>query len=286
MMLVPTKLCHAVNTQSPHYIHEDCLELLQCDGLNNCPRCKDLELRTCVESKVSRPIYCKSVQLAPGVCGFKATAKLQKVCDWIKTLPETDKAVIYSFFEGSLDLIEGILVEDLGIVCARLDNDCSPHDQALDLKRFKSSSDCKILLATVQSCGSGLNIEEANHVAFLDRWFDASIHEQAIDRCYNLNQKKKVKVTYFDAAITVDEVRVYCYIFTECNAFFYIVSPCLIDNFPNDQIMKAINDAMSTNASISLADGTKLGAQQRSIRYQDVSGPIYRMIKAIVSYHL
>ena len=109
-------------------------------------------------------------------------------------------------------MIEGVLVDDLGIGCARLDNDCSQQDQATDLKRFKSSTECRILLATVQSCGSGLNIEEANHIAFLDRWFDASIHQQAIDRCHNLNQKKKVKVTYFDAAITVDEVRVDCFL--------------------------------------------------------------------------
>lgn len=45
--------------------------------------------------------------------------------------------------------------------------------------------------------------------------------------------------------------------------------------------MKSINDAMSENASICLADGTVIGAQQRSIRYRDVSGPIYRMLKAV-----
>jgi hypothetical protein len=47
--------------------------------------------------------------------------------------------------------------------------------------------------------------------------------------------------------------------------------------------MKSINDSMSEHASITLADGTVIGAQQRRIRYQDVSGPIYTMLKAVVS---
>jgi hypothetical protein len=212
MICVPSNMCHAAKRQSPHYVHEHCLELLRCDDTARCPRCKDLETRTCMDSTVPRPVHCRNVQITPDICGFKATAKIQKIIEWVMSLPCNDKAVIYSFFEGSLDLIEGVLVDDLGIGCARLDNDCSQQDQATDLKRFKSSTECRILLATVQSCGSGLNIEEANHIAFLDRWFDASIHQQAIDRCHNLNQKKKVKVTYFDAAITVDEVRVDCFL--------------------------------------------------------------------------
>ena len=200
---VPSEICHAASSSSPHYAHEDCLKLLHSVG---CPRCEDFKTRACMESSVPHPIYCKNVKISPETSGFKATAKILKIVEWVKSLPADDKAVVYSFFEGSLDLIEGALVEELGINCARLDSDVGPEEQARDLKRFKTSEDCKVLLATVQSCGSGLNIEEANHIAFVDRWFDASIHQQAQDRCHNLNQKKEVNVVYFDAIITVDEV--------------------------------------------------------------------------------
>jgi len=204
---VPSDMCHATNSPSPHYIHEDCLSMLKCGDSIRCPRCKDLEARACMHSSVTHPIYCANINIAPGISGFKATAKIQKIIEWVKSLPSDEKVVIYSFFEGSLDLLEGILVEDLSMECARLDNDDSPEEQANDLARFKTSPTCNILLATVQSCGSGLNIEEANHIAFVDRWFDSSIHQQAEDRCHNLNQSKSVEVVYFDAAITVDEVR-------------------------------------------------------------------------------
>jgi SNF2 family DNA or RNA helicase len=62
------------------------------------------------------------------------------------------------------------------------------------------------LLVSVQSGGVGLNIVEANHVAFLDRWFNPCVHAQAEDRCHRLKQRKKVNVKYFDVNMSVDEV--------------------------------------------------------------------------------
>jgi len=250
---LPSNICHATSSPSRHFAHDTCLKILERAECVNCPRCKDLESRSCMDSSVSGNIYCKSVKVIPGISGFKSTAKIEKILEWVTSLPNNSKAIIFSFFEGALDLLEGALTEDYDIDCARHDNDISADKQAIDLTRFKTSPDCKILLATVQSCGSGLNIEEANHIAFVDRWFDVTIHEQAISRCHNIKQTKDVNVVYFDAAITVDE------------------------------IMRTINESKSEHASITLADGTIIGAQQRSIRYQDVSGPIYDMIKSIAN---
>ena len=238
---MPSDVCKATNSQCPHYIHEECLKslCLKVDGSPCCPLCIDLtnsshfaSTGTRDKTKVLHPIFCKNIEVSHGISGFMATSKLLKIIEWTKSLPSTDKAVIYSFFEGSLDLVEGILVDELGINCARLDNDHDQQDQAKHLQRFKSSKDCKVLLATVQSCGAGLNIEEANHIAFLDRWFDDTIHQQAIDRCYNLNQQKAVKVVYFDAAVTVDEVSNAFCLFVQ-NLSFYSRSQFRLTRFPS-----------------------------------------------------
>ncbi len=203
---LPASICQASNSSTPHFVHHSCLKILEGENDGQCPRCNDFKSRAGMDFDEANR-YCKGVNVAPGVNGFQPTVKLREVVGWVKSLPPKDKGIIYSFFEGSLDLLEGIFSE-LGISCARLDNDFGPDFQAVDLIRFKTTPSCKILLATVQSCGSGLNIEEANHVAFLDRWFDGSIHEQALDRCHNLNQQKDVEVVYFDTSITVDNVSV------------------------------------------------------------------------------
>ncbi len=210
---VPSNFCHAANSACPHYVHVKCLKLMEskCDDI--CPRCEDFKSLAQIDSKLAykipHPTYSKQVFVSNDVSGFKATSKLQAVVDWVKLIPDGDKAIVYSFFEGSLDLLEGIFIENLNIECARFDDDIDPVTQATELARFKKSPFCNVLLATVQSSGTGLNIEEANHIAFLDRCFDTSVHRQAEDRCHNLRQRKEVEVTYFDASMTVDEVRRY-----------------------------------------------------------------------------
>lgn len=259
---VPREYCRSCDG-IPHYIHKECLQKRMDDPEPwLCPRCDDLENRVMVNRLArikrqdeagendNRPIYCEHV-----VCGdekgIQANAKLYEVVQWAQSLPVGDKAILYSFFKGGLDLLEGILVEHLGIECARFDGDISPADRSKELDRFKKSSSCRILLASVQSCGVGLNIVEANHVAFLDRWFNPSVHSQAEDRCHRLRQTKEVQVKYFDTYMTVDEVMAY------------------------------INNVKRNNATVLLADGGDIGASQNGIKYRDLAGAIGNMMKTV-----
>ncbi len=195
--------------QCGHFIHEACLDEVKEKGSPwTCPRCEDLESRvriTAALADMDRPIYCEHV-FCGAVRGIRASAKLEEIVKWASEIPAGDKAIAYSFFKGGLDILEGIFAEDLGIECARFDGDVGPEERSEELARFKRSKSCRILLATVQSSGVGLNIVEANHVAFLDRWFNPCVHAQAEDRCHRLKQTKDVKVTYFDTSMTVDEV--------------------------------------------------------------------------------
>ena len=65
---------------------------------------------------------------------------------------------------------------------------------------------------------------------FVDRWFNPFVHDQAMDRCYRIGQKKKVYVKFFDCAGSID------------------------------QVMCILNKHKAENATIVLADGTELGA--------------------------
>jgi SNF2 family DNA or RNA helicase len=215
LVVVPPNICHAAQTQCPHYTHDSCLALLQSEVQNSCPRCKEFQNLAHIDSsvgyKIPNRIYSDTIYASTTVRGFKATSKIEQVVQWFGNVPQEDKVIIYSFFEGSLDLLEGIFVENLNIDCARFDDDVDAPTQAIELSRFKNSPTCRILLATVQSSGTGLNIDEANHVAFLDRCFNTAIHRQAEDRSHNLRQKKEVEITYFDGSMTIDEVSLHTY---------------------------------------------------------------------------
>ena len=64
--------------------------------------------------------------------------------------------------------MEAILTHDLGVNCTRYDGD-SGTDRELELQTFKSDKNKRVLLATVTSGGTGLNITEAPNIIFLDR---------------------------------------------------------------------------------------------------------------------
>ena len=73
------------------------------------------------------------------------------------------------------DILEGIFVEHFDLECERFDGDVSATARAKAMSRFKESPTCRFLLVSVQSGGVGLNIVEANHVGFVDRWFNVSV---------------------------------------------------------------------------------------------------------------
>ena len=114
--------------------------------------------------------------------------------------------IVFSFFKAFLDLAEAMLVIEMGIPCARFDGDCSSQKaKSAILREFREPGGARVLLATIQSGGVGLNIVVANHVIFADRWFNPQVMEQAICRIDRIGQTKPPSVTYIDAAGTFDE---------------------------------------------------------------------------------
>jgi len=251
----PVDICH-VNGEggdAVHHVHCDCLEgwLNPKEGeAGFCPVCADTVRRIHWSGSSHSPdldrVYCQHVQACSySPPGFRTTSKIEAVLKQVREKPQDDKIIILSFFKGGLDLLEGVLVEEMGTICARFDGDVNAEDREKDLERFKTDAKCRVLLATVQSGGTGLNITAANHVLFLDRWFNPCVHDQAMDRCHRIGQTKEVEVEFFDVDMTIDQVMMY------------------------------MNGIKSTNASLVLADGTAIGARAGgSLSYKELTGTI------------
>ena len=58
------------------------------------------------------------------VSGFVCSAKIQQALGWVNKLPAGERGIIFSFFKGGFNLIEGTLEDqDDPIGCARFDRD-------------------------------------------------------------------------------------------------------------------------------------------------------------------
>jgi hypothetical protein len=207
----------------------------------------------------TEPLICKDVADANGLSygGFRPSSKLVELRGLLVAVPPGDKVLVFSFFKGFLDLAEGMLEAELDIRCARFDGDIGPDEKTAQLARFKAEPDVRVLLATIHSGGVGLNIIEANHVFFCDRWFNPQVMEQAVCRVHRIGQTKEVRVVYLDAQGTFDEV------------------------------MKTVMNSKRSNSEIVLADGvTAIGAPAAGgggVGYKDLGNLIFRELQAMVA---
>ena len=76
-------------------------------------------------------------------------------------------------------------------------------DRESALSTFKLSKDCFVLLCSGKLGGEGLNLTEANHVIFFNKWWNPSNNDQARDRIYRIGQDKKC---FIHSLITIDTI--------------------------------------------------------------------------------
>lgn len=129
-----------------------------------------------------------------------------------------------------------------------------------------------------------IQIVEANHVLFLDRFYNPFTHAQGEDRCHRIRQEKDVFVTYFDCASTVDEVRllVAWLLFPPLSEYASESSSPTIDK---RQAMAELNRQKQDNSKILLADVLGgLGNGQQGLSYRDLSGMLGSLISTISTF--
>ena len=216
-----------------HMIHRCCAAKLAPGA--GCPRCADLLRRARMGSG---PLYCAEVH-----GGFRASAKLVAAVDAVRKAVDRGEAVVFwTFYKGVSDLAEAML-DAHGVASLRFDGDVRADDRGAVLESFRAGQ-ADVLLATVHSGGTGLNITRATTVVFTDRWFNPQVHEQAVDRCHRIGQTKPVAAAFYDAALTIDDC------------------------------MRHVNDIKLDNATVCLADGTGIGVANTASIYKDVEGVI------------
>lgn len=115
---------------------------------------------------------------------------------------EGRKVIVFSFF---LDTIRKI-VEYLGGCCVGPINGSVPpqHRQEI-IDGFDSSPAGTVLVAQIQSGGTGLNIQSASVVIICEPQFKPSVENQAISRAYRMGQTRNVLVYRLLCENTVDE---------------------------------------------------------------------------------
>ena len=113
-----------------------------------------------------------------------------------------EKVIVWTTFTENVDWLAREL-RKFGAV--RVHGKISYEDRNRSINRFKTDSDCSVLIATPASAKEGLTLTVANNAVFFDRSFSLDDYLQAQDRIHRISQHKLCLITNIIAEDTVDE---------------------------------------------------------------------------------
>lgn len=93
---LPSECCDSPKVK--HFAHKKCLEALK-QLREKCPRCTDIGRRLHImkhaestKSGANYRTYCEHISVLPGIsAGFKASAKIEEIVSWFRSVPPGDK---------------------------------------------------------------------------------------------------------------------------------------------------------------------------------------------------
>lgn len=126
-----------------------------------------------------------------------------KYCN--KASREGRKVLVWSNFIGNLRALERLLKP---LEPALIYGKIAIEERASELKRFRESTRCNVLLTNPQTLGEGISLhKECHECIFVDRLYNAGLYLQALDRIHRLGLPKEqiTKVYILEAACTIDQ---------------------------------------------------------------------------------
>tara|TARA_Y100000590_G_scaffold470035_1_gene661516 strand:- start:5171 stop:6757 length:1587 start_codon:yes stop_codon:yes gene_type:complete len=134
------------------------------------------------------------------------SSKLDRIIELLNSIKEAgEKGIVFSYQRAPLEkLRERLSVEFPEISFVLLTGDHSLEERAEIVESFKLDPDCTVLLASTRVASEGLTLTEANHVFFINRWWNPSANDQARDRVVRIGQQKTVWVKSFVSDGTVE----------------------------------------------------------------------------------
>lgn len=137
-----------------------------------------------------------------------ASAKIDRILEILQAVQDAgEKAVVFSYTLWPLQILLNRMVRKrppLGAIT--LTGKLTTAERARALQRFKSDDEFVALLCSSRVGGEGLTLTEANHVVFINEWWNPSANAQARDRVVRLGQKRVVHVHRFRCQETIEEV--------------------------------------------------------------------------------
>lgn len=155
------------------------------------------------EQAVLSKNYAEARRVSWNVDDLNDSSKASRLLEIVEEAKsENRKVIVFSFF---LDTISKISMF-LGNRCTNpINGSVTPQRRQEIIDEFNKAPAGTVLVAQIQSGGTGLNIQSASVVVLCEPQFKPSIENQAISRAYRMGQTRNVLVYRLLCENTVDE---------------------------------------------------------------------------------
>jgi len=132
---------------------------------------------------------------APGSTALdRRSEKFDLVLERITEVDELDeKVIVFSHFLRMLDLL-GTALDQRGIRFVRIDGSMPVDARQNLVDRVTNEPGLTVALCSLHATSFGINLQAANHVIHVDRWWNPAIEDQATARAHRIGQTKTVFV--------------------------------------------------------------------------------------------
>ena len=134
----------------------------------------------------------------------RKSVKIDRIVRILEAIRDNgEKAVVFSYLLEPLRLLEARL-STARLPCELLVGSMNAREREKAIARFKKRP-VLALLASMRIASEGLTLVEANHVILVNRWWNPSLNQQAIDRVVRIGQTRRVWVHSFTVEGTVED---------------------------------------------------------------------------------
>ena len=147
--------------------------------------------------------YAEARRVSWNVDDLKDSSKASRLLELVEEAESEDrKVIVFSFFLDTIRKVSTLL----GDRCTNpINGSITPQRRQEIIDEFDKAPAGTVLVAQIQSGGTGLNIQSASVVVFCEPQFKPSIENQAISRAYRMGQTRNVLVYRLLCEGTVDE---------------------------------------------------------------------------------
>ncbi len=130
--------------------------------------------------------------------------KLDRIKDMLEEeiIPNGEKAIIFSQWKEVTAIYKEALSAYNPIY---ITGDVDPAERQREVNRFQTDPECKVAIGTIGAMGTGLTLNKAAYVFFVDKAWTSGENEQAEDRSHRIGTAGTVTIISMVAKNSIDE---------------------------------------------------------------------------------